>query len=144
MDETVGDIMTRNVVTLREEDNLEHVAEELETYRFRHLPVVDGNRVVGMVTQRDLFRLSVSSRDRTSVADARERRIEEGTFVGAIMTRDPMVIESSASIAAAAQCMAGAKVGALPVVDNDKLVGILTEQDLLMVLARLLNTPDKN
>ena len=142
MDQTVGDIMTRDVVVLREEDNLQHVAEGLDTYRFRHLPVVDGERVVGMVSQRDLLRITVSSRDRSSVADARERRLEEETFVGAIMTRDPMVVEQGTSIAEAAQRMADSRVGALPVVDNGKLVGILTEQDLLEVLARLLNKKD--
>src|SRR5262245_45575134 len=85
MGKTVGEVMTREVVTLNEEDNLEMVAAGLERFHFHHLPVVDGQRLVGMVSQRDMLRATVSGRDTSAVAQSRERRFLEETFVRDIM-----------------------------------------------------------
>lgn len=51
---TVGELMTREVMTLYEEDNLDRIEEGMNRFRFRHLPVVDGKRLVGLVTHRDI------------------------------------------------------------------------------------------
>src|SRR5687767_2777657 len=70
----VEDIMTRNVVVLAEEDNLSQVAAGLDRYRFHHLPVVDGTKLVGILSQRDILRNTVSGVDRSAVASTREAR----------------------------------------------------------------------
>ncbi len=136
---TVADVMTENVVVLREEDNLLDVASGLERFRFRHLPVVDGRRLIGIVTQRDLLRCTVSQLEHSGPgAAARDRALKEQTFVSIVMTRNPETIAPNASIADAAKKLVHGRFGCLPVVDaNDELLGIVTEHDLLKVLAEL-------
>ncbi len=133
---TVAEIMTRQVVTLVEEDNLAHVAAGLSRYTFHHLPVVDGRQLVGMLSQRDMLRATVSGSDRSAVARAREARFLEETFVRDVMKTVVVTVMPSASIPAAAQLMLSARVGALPVVDGDgNLVGIVTENDIVRTVA---------
>ncbi|MFW5921065.1 MAG: CBS domain-containing protein, partial [Polyangiales bacterium] len=52
----VSDIMSRNPITLSEEDNLENIAQGMEEFHLRHLPVVDGHKLVGLVSHRDILR----------------------------------------------------------------------------------------
>ena len=57
----VSEIMTHKVITVFEEDNLTGVEEGMAHFKFRHLPVVDGKKLVGLVTQRDLLRIAASA-----------------------------------------------------------------------------------
>jgi len=133
---TVAEIMTRELVTLVEEDNLEHVAAGLARYRFHHLPVVDGRKLVGMLSQRDMLRATVAGADRSAAARAREARFLEETFVRDVMRTTLVTVMPSASIPAAAKLMLSARVGALPVVDGDGyLVGLVTENDIVRTVA---------
>jgi CBS domain-containing protein len=128
----VSEIMTREVVTLVEEDNLVAVAQDLARYRFRHLPVVDGSRVVGMVSQRDMLENTVAGVDQAAFARSREARFRERTFVRDIMNTKPLTTSPDAPIAEAARKMLEAKVGALPVTNaTGDLVGIVSESDVL-------------
>jgi len=133
---TVAEIMTRDLVTLLEEDNLEHVAAGLKRYRFHHLPVVDGRKLVGMFSQRDMLHATVAGSDRSVAARAREARFLEETFVRDVMKTALVTVTPSASIAAAAKLMLSARIGALPVVDGDgNLLGIVTENDIVRTVA---------
>lgn len=133
---TVGDIMTRDVVTLLEEDNLEHVAAGLARYRFHHLPVVDGGRVVGILSQRDMLKATVAGRDHSVAALAKEARFLEQTFVRDVMRTAVVCVMPAESIPRAAKLLLTAGVGALPVVDGDgNLVGIVTEHDIVRTVA---------
>lgn len=123
--------MTRDIVTLSEEDNLEGIAAAMERYQFRHVPVVDAGRLVGMVSQRDVLRLAMSSLLDKGGAEV-EARLEEQTFVARVMTRDPVHVLADTTLGEAAELMVVHKVGALPVLDaNQKLVGIVTTEDVL-------------
>jgi CBS domain-containing protein len=84
----VADIMTRKVAVLHEEENLELLREGMEQLKFRHLPVVDGERLVGIVSDRDVLRATVSPLETGAGAKSVEANIKSGTFVAAIMTRD--------------------------------------------------------
>lgn len=133
---TVAEIMTRELVTLVEEDNLEHVAAGLARYRFHHLPVVDGRKLVGMLSQRDMLRATVAGTDRSAAARAREARFLEETFVRDVMKTAVVTVMPSATIPAAAKLMLSARIGALPVVDGDGyLVGIVTDHDIVRTVA---------
>ena len=135
MSTTVADVMTTQVVTLREEDNLTELQPDMEFFGLRHLPVVDGERLVGLLTHRDILRLTVSSMARDSVHQAIERDQEEGTFVAAVMKRDVITVPPTATIQEAARLMVDERVGCLPVVDAEqRLLGIVTEHDLLSQL----------
>jgi acetoin utilization protein AcuB len=132
----VSDIMTRSVITLHEEDNLERILRELGQLRFHHLPVVDDGRVVGMVSQRDLLGHLVSDLEPGPVAQARERRLLEQTFVRDVMHTHVKTVSEDTLVAAAATDMLELRIGALPVVDRGgRLVGIVTEHDLLRMVA---------
>jgi CBS domain-containing protein len=132
----VSDIMTREVVTLLEEDNLQNVAAGLEHFRFHHLPVVDDRKVVGMLSQRDILRATVAGIDGGAAARAREARFLEQTFVRDVMTTEVVTARPDESIKAAAQRMLQHRFGALPVVDeHNNLLGIVTENDILRTVA---------
>jgi acetoin utilization protein AcuB len=135
----VADIMTREVCTVLEEDNLDSVLTLLAPYRFRHVPVVDGKRLVGILSQRDLLQLTSQGRDRSSAARARETRVLEQTFVRDVMNEKVITAAPDTSLAAAARLMLEQRVGALPVLDEDQqLVGIVSESDLLRYMAQTL------
>jgi CBS domain-containing membrane protein len=122
---TVADIMTRRVIYLREEDNLSRIVEGMEHFGLRHLPVLDGDKLVGMITHRDMLKI-------LTAADRRE----EETFVASIMTRDPIAVGPDTTIAEAARLLIKARFGCLPVVDEHRnVIGIVTEHDFMKVLA---------
>jgi CBS domain-containing protein len=135
----VKDIMQRQVVTLGLEDSLD-VAEDIMTLgRVRHLPVVAGeSRLVGLVTQRDLLKASLASV--LELGRAVEHDWLKAIPVRVVMTRE---IETSApddSLKSAVDRMIAKKIGCLPVVENGKLLGLLTETDCLQVLASALTS----
>jgi len=133
-------MMTREVVTLREEENLKQVMTGLERFGFRHLPVVDGEQLVGLVTQRDMLKASVSSLLPGAMNESLEAQLEENVFIATIMARDVDTVTPETPIVEAARRMRDHKYGCLPVVDGDskKLVGIITEADFLELAITLL------
>ena len=135
--QTVGQVMTRDVVTILPEENLTQLLAVMQDCGFRHLPVVDdeeGKRLVGLVTERDLLWLTVSPLEPGS--DTRKSSFAEQTFVSRVMVHDVETVKESAKTSEAAQVMLEHKIGALPVVDDDgALVGILTTSDLLKLIA---------
>ena len=82
MSHTVRDIMTTELVTLREEDNLLSIREGMEALHVRHLPVVDGEKLVGLITHRDILRLTYAELDAGDAQAERRSALAEQTFVG--------------------------------------------------------------
>jgi len=113
----VGDRMTRKVVTVSPADTLAVAAAKMEEGKFRRLPVLDKNKLVGIVSEFDLRRH----------ADALE-----STLVEVAMTRDPITVITSETPEHAANLMNQHKIGALPVLKGGKLAGIITAKDLMM------------
>ncbi len=134
----VRDIMTREVVTLFEEDNLVGVEEGMKHFRFRHLPVVDDGRLVGLITQRDLLELAASSLE--FGAEQKSHRLKEGLFARDVMRRDLVTVREETPLSEAGLLLWNNKLGCLPVVaDDKKLVGIVTEADFVKLAMRLLD-----
>ncbi len=133
---TVADIMTERVIYLREEDNLTIISEGMQRYHLRHLPVVSGDRLIGIISHRDLLRLAVSSIEvNTPEGKVRQETIDKKTFVATVMTRDPVTVSPDTPIWEAAEIIVNNKFGCLPVVDEDSnLVGIVTEHDFVKTL----------
>jgi acetoin utilization protein AcuB len=135
---TVADVMTRDVFTVYEEDNLNQLREKLARHSFHHLPVVDGTRLVGMLSQRDVLRATVSGVDQGAFAQARESRFLERTFVRDVMCTPVLTARPHEPLSVVAQRMLEHRIGALPVIEDEgRLVGIITENDLLRVVALL-------
>lgn len=133
----VEDIMTRDVVTLYEEDSLSKIGEEMDLFRFRHLPVVDDGRLVGLVTHRDLIQARPSTLEHGH--EERAQRIEEQHFVRDIMVTDVATTTAQTLLVDAAVQMRDTKLGCLPVIDDGGLlVGIVTNADFLSLAIRFL------
>lgn len=132
----VRDVMTRDPVTVGPEEPIGAALELMRVGRFRHLPVVEGDRLVGIITDRDL-RLATNS-----PLVLREKWysdfILESIKVKACMTSDPVTVTPDTPLLDAALIIQERRFGSLPVVEAGKLVGILTETDLLATLIRLL------
>jgi acetoin utilization protein AcuB len=132
----VEDVMTREVVTLTPDHTLRDAIDLLRSRRIRHLPVVEAQRLVGIVTDRDVKRAT------PSVLAGVNRDEYDNTLltikVSQLMTREPITVPRKSALKSAVEIFINRKVGALPVVDNDRLVGILTEIDILRVAYDLL------
>lgn len=131
----VHDVMEEKVVTISVGDRLSTVEDIMTLGGVRHMPVVRAGRLVGVVSERDLLRASLSSLD--------PRRQERRAFLEAIdisqvMSAPPVVVDSDAPVEEAARIMADNKIGCLPVVQGEELVGMLTETDLLRYFADLV------
>ena len=125
----VKDIMNKEVKTLGKNDKLNLANDIMKMERIRHLPVVDGERPVGIISQRDLFRDSLGSvlgfREKTKEAFLKTVEVKE------IMTDGVITTSPETDIKVAGRIMLEKTIGCLPVVENDKLVGIITETDIL-------------
>ncbi len=136
METLVCDVMTEPVISIEEWENLLDVARDMRRYHLRHLPVVDGRKLVGLISHRDLLRFSVSQLDPSPLGEAQDRRNKANTFVTDTMTRNVETCRPEDTVAHAARKLIVGRFGCLPVVDDaDNLVGIVTEIDLLRLLA---------
>jgi len=131
----VESIMSTELITLSMEDDLTDVLEGMEKLRVRHLPVVDGAKLVGLLSQRDVLRLSRDALSGAPGATEKSRRLES-SFIYDVMTRDVVTGHRDTSVSEAARLMVTGRFGCLPIVDDENnLIGIVTETDLLAHLA---------
>ncbi len=127
--------MKTNVVTIPADDTLWIVKEIMEFGDTRHLPVVRLGELLGVVSQRDLLRASLSN---VMGLPADEQKVFlEGVKISEVMSAPPISIDQDASIQEAASTMARKKIGCLPVLESGKLVGIVTETDVLEYFSNL-------
>lgn len=131
----VKDWMVPNPITIGLKATVAEAEGLLEAHHIRHLPVMDGNRLVGIISDRDV-RLASMPRPRkeSNHRDALLQLIR----VEQVMTRDPVAVAPHAPIQRAARLMLERRFGALPVVDGGELVGIISQGDLLKALLDLL------
>ena len=129
----VAEIMKEKVVTISADDTLRIVGEIMELGHVRHLPVVRRGELVGVVSQRDLLRASLSNV--MGLPSDEQSRFLEGVQIAEVMSAPPVSIAPEASVQEAAGLMAKRKIGCLPVVSGQKLLGIVTETDLLSYFA---------
>jgi CBS domain-containing protein len=135
--ETVGQIMSRDVLTLTEDQDLTHLETTMRLFRFRHLPVTDDGKLVGVVTQRDLLRIAGSSL--LPHAGEQTAALERRFHVRDIMSRNVRSVRPDATLAEVARLMHAEKLGCVPVVDAaNVLLGIVTEADFVLLALRLL------
>jgi acetoin utilization protein AcuB len=108
--------MTHHPVTVSPHDSLATAQEKMTAGHFRRLPVVDDGTLVGILTDRDL---------------RRHVGVEARTRVGAAMTETPLTISPATTVEGAVQLMLKHQISGFPVVENGKVVGILTTSDVL-------------
>lgn len=133
MDTTrVRDIMQEKVVTISAGDRLSTVEDIMTLGRVRHIPVVRGGRLVGVVSERDLLRVSLSNLAQSSDEN---RAFLDAVDIARAMSTPPITVGPDATVEEAALVMADAKIGCLPVVEEGELIGLVTETDLLRCFA---------
>ena len=131
MAKAVRDIMSTEVTTLGRNDTLLLAKDIMNLGRIRHFPVVEDDELVGVVSQRDLYRASLGTV--MQYGEKAQRAFLESIVVKEIMV-DPISIGPDATVGDAARLMMEHKIGCLPVLENDRLVGIVTETDMLQVV----------
>jgi CBS domain-containing protein len=132
----VGDVMTHDPLTLGPEDSLMRGLETMRMNKIRRIPIMLGEKLIGLLTEGDLKRAEPST---LSESEEDFNRVMEGTPVSRIMIKDPVTVDRDALLVDAARTLLGQKFGALPVVADGRLVGILTDVDLMRCLEGLLS-----
>lgn len=130
----ISEIMTKQVKTLSKNTSLLKAEELFKKHKIKHAPVVLDDKIIGILSLTDLQRLSF-------VDGYNDRYDNDFAFyttftVGQIMMENPVKVEPDISIAEAALLLADKSFSALPVVKDDRLIGIITTTDLLRYLGR--------
>ena len=119
----VAELMTSHPLTVGPSDTLQLAHEKMEAGRFRQVPVVDEERLVGILTDRDT---------RQHIGQLAQTRVD------AVMSTHPFSVHPSAPVEKAAHLLMTNKIGSLPVVEDGRLVGIITATDMLRALEAVL------
>lgn len=127
----VADHMSHPVITLAPNDSLLHAVKTMNTRKIRHLPIVQGETLVGIVSDRDMRRSIGSLQIEAEDCLAEEHRPPPQVVMEDIMTRDVRTTNLPATLAEVAETLVRNKFGSLPVISDTKLVGIISESDLL-------------
>jgi CBS domain-containing protein len=129
----VRDLMTAKPITVDPKTPMLEARQRMVEKRIRHLVVVENARVVGIVTDRDI-RLNLPS-PATSLSVWEINYLLAQLTVGGVMSASVIVVDPDRPVAEAARIMMDHKIGALPVVDEGRLVGIITESDFVRAMA---------
>ncbi len=132
----VRDVMTREVATLRRNDKLTIADDVMRLGRIRHMPVLDdeGEELVGLVSQRDLFRGALGRA--LGYGQVAQQKMLGLLVVKDVMSAELQTTSPDTPLEEAARLMLTRKLGCLPVLEGGQLVGILTEADFVTLVAR--------
>lgn len=130
----VKDWMTTDVMVVQSDTRLPQAKRLMCDHSIRHLPVVDDDKLVGILTWGDVREASAS--DSTTLSIYELNTLLDELPVGRIMTRNPITVCPLTTITRAAHLMFQHKIGGLPVIDHDdRLIGIITESDIFKIVA---------
>ncbi len=128
-------IMTQNVITLNQDDNLEKAERLFKDHNIRHIPVVQDNVIIGMLSYSDLLRLSFADVIDTD-NNAADVMVYNMFTIDQVMKKKIVSVSPSSSIKEVAEILAQKEFHALPVVNNNQLIGIVTTTDLINYLLK--------
>src|SRR5690606_33666861 len=132
----VDDVYTRNPVTVGPETSAPDARKLMEEHDIRRLPVVQDGKLVGIVTLTDLLRAAPSPATSLSIWEL--NYLLDKIKVAELMTRDVVTATPDTDLQAVAKIMAERKIGGIPVVEGDKVIGIITDSDVFGGLWKLL------
>ena len=131
---TVGEVMNREVHTLGRNDTLAAADELMKKAGIRHLPVLDEDGLLcGVVSQRDIFRGALLRA--LGYGSRAEEHLLSTLHVKEAMSEEPVTTTADTPLSKAARLMVKRHVGCLPVLEGERLVGILTEGDFVRLVA---------
>ena len=129
---SIAQVMTSNPICVHMDTRLDEVRLVLEEHGFHHLPVLDGEALVGIISDRDILRLLSPFLD-TAAEMTRDRAILNKA-AHQVMTRQPIYVEIHDSLNKAIEWMTRADISCIPVLDKGKLRGLITWRDLIKLL----------
>lgn len=127
--EPISHIMTKSVVTANENDNLRKVVETLKKHTIRHIPILRGKDVIGIISRTDINRLTFGALFEGQ--EGADEAILDMLTITQVMTSKPKTVASDTIIRDLAEIFVKEEFHALPVVDNGELKGIVTTTDVL-------------
>lgn len=127
--EPISSIMTQEVVTLSLEDSLYSAEKRMKTHHIRHMPVIDKGKLIGLISLSDLQRISFI--DAYGKEGTEDTPIYNMFDIQDLMIKNPLTASPQNTILEVSKLLASKEFHSLPVVENDKLVGIITTTDLL-------------
>lgn len=138
---SVKEIMTTNVVTISMDEMVSAARQLMDEHHFRHVPVVNAeNKLVGVITQRDLLRAESSSLEVSG--ENSKQAIETTTRIAMIMSTKIKSVSPNDSLKGAGLIMQNTKISCLPVEENGTVVGIITDSDFVGAAISLIDELD--
>ncbi len=129
----VSSIMTTSIIALQTKDTLETAEALFKQYNIRHIPVVNGTQVIGMLSYSDLLRISFA--DAVGEDELNVDTVVYNMFtIAQVMTKKVVTVNSNTTVKEVAKILSKREFHALPVVDNAALVGMVTTTDLINFL----------
>jgi len=129
----ISAIMTSDVITVNHNDDLETAEVLFKKNNIRHIPVVRGTKIIGMLSYTDLLRISFAD-----AVDEDEQEVDTVVYnmftIEQVMAKNLISVNANTTIKEVAEVLAKREFHALPVVDNDNIVGIVTTTDLINYL----------
>jgi CBS domain-containing membrane protein len=129
----VSTIMSKDLIALNRTDDLERAELLFKRHNIRHIPVVSGEVIIGMLSYTDLLRISFAD-----AVDESEKDVDTLVYnmftIDQVMAKNITTVDSQTSIKEVAEILASKEFHALPVVDDGSLVGIVTTTDLINYL----------
>ena len=133
----VSEVMSKKLVTVKKSDSLKKAQDLMVEKSIRHLPVLDGKELLGIITESDIRGAFMGKGPKTNAAKI--RALSPGKMkVSDYMTPDPMVVVPETHIEDAALIIYKYKIGALPVIKRNELVGIVSIMDILGIFVDLM------
>jgi CBS domain-containing protein len=127
--EPISTIMTSEVEFVQENQNLKDVMNIFKKHKFRHLPVLNGKKIIGIISRTDINRLTFGGLFDNQ--EGSDDAILDILSIPQVMTANPKVVSSEDSIRDVAEIFSKEDFHALPVVEQDELVGIVTTTDII-------------
>lgn len=127
--EPISHIMTKSVITANENDDLRKVVEKLKQHTIRHIPIVRGKEVIGIISRSDINRLTFGALFEGQ--EGADEAILDMLTISQVMTSKPKTVSSDSIIRDLAEIFVKEEFHALPVVDNGELKGIVTTTDVV-------------
>ena len=133
--------MNKNLVTIEKNERMTTAKKILQEKNIRHLPVVEGKKLVGLVTNMDIRKAEASPA--TSLEIRELHYLLDKLTVQEIMTRNVITISPDISVEEATTLLHYNKIGCLPVVEDGNLIGIITEDDVMEMLIEVMGMKEK-
>jgi CBS domain-containing protein len=136
-DVPISEIMTTDIIALNRADDLEYAEALFKRYKIRHIPVVSGEVILGMLSYTDLLRISFAD-----AVDDSETEVDTLVYnmftIEQVMVKDVKTVTADTTIKEVAKILATHEFHALPITNNGALVGIVTTTDLIKYMLKYI------